>query len=109
MPGTAFAFDVGAAVVGTVVGTVVVGVATAATVTRSRICLSPTNRRTSRWVPAGSVTCLETVRQPLQRLFGTARVPSDVPSRARASERPSAQDATEQETVYVPADGTARV
>jgi hypothetical protein len=100
---------VGGFVVGAVVGTVVVGVAIFATVIRSRICLSPPNRRTSLWSPAGSVTCFETVVQPMQRLFGTASVPSELPSRLSARERPSAHDATEQATVYVPADGTARV
>ena len=92
-----------------VAGFVVAGVATAPIAIRSRICLSPPNRTTSRWEPAGSVTCVETVRQPMHWLFGTLAVPSGAPSRERASDRASAHDATVQETVYVPADGTARV
>ena len=100
---------VGAIVVGAVVGFVVVGVATAATVMRSRICRSPTNRMTSRWLPAGSVAVVETVRQPLHWLFGTASVPSEMPSSESASERSLAQDATEQAMVYVAAFGTAMV
>ena len=105
---------VGLTVVGTEVGAVVetvVGRVPSAITIRSRICLSPPNRTTRRWVPAGSVTEAEIVRQPWHRLFGTAMVVSGVlpPSRRSEIDRPSAQDATEAETVYTPERGTATV